>query len=246
MRQTINPRKILRPGEGQLPLCEELLVPDVIDTPSEPEHTLEVVPEPSVSLLDRIPTISIGPPGSYVRISENLRHLDVALAAIGGRNSRRDGFLAAVEILPQANDIYDRYGARTPIVVRGAEINAEALDEVIRANFWKASGFQGLRAAGLMKPDELNNEARYMWALFAGSFGGVRGAAKARNKYRKQLSKLAEIAQFEGMLAPEPLSVKSEMDRKKPVIIERRREEREKERQQYESEWRHGGHRAAA
>lgn len=126
-----------------------------------------------------------GKEGSYVDTHERADHLIIALSAISERN-RRDGFSVAPYTEPYSSPIWERYQEHTQDVIDGASRNRNMYQNILRQNFWQATGFAALRGSGLIRERQINPRAQKMWRDFNDRYGHPHKIAD-RNKYKKQL-----------------------------------------------------------
>lgn len=154
--------------------------------PSDPRDKLLGQPE--------IP-VSYGPEGSYVDLIERAKFLSETLALFG-KSNQRVGFDLASNSRQYSGPIWGRYQEATPRVQEGAETNRLALQTEAKAQFWQATGYAGLRAAGLLPTREINAGARKMWGNFTDKYAPTgEPAATKRKKYVKRLNKTIKTSQ---------------------------------------------------
>ncbi len=138
--------------------------------------------------LPEAPAVQPDNVGVYVDLRERAQHLDAALAAVGQRNSR-EGFGIGARVRPHSTEIWGRYQDATPTVIEGAERNADAFAEVIKREFWHATGYAALRGTGLMREEVIERYATKDWKDFVDRFDHPNNS-KARTKFRRGLKKV--------------------------------------------------------
>jgi hypothetical protein len=129
--------------------------------------------------------VTYGKEGSYVDTRERAEHLIIALSAISERN-RRDGFSVAPYTEPYSAPIWERYQENTQDVIDGASRNRNMYQNILRQNFWHATGFAALRGSGLIRERQINPRAQKMWRDFNDRYSHP-AKVSDRNKYKKQL-----------------------------------------------------------
>lgn len=171
--------------EGQEPLFEGARDAEYTDSSITTWRQLENVESPESP---EAPVTQPENVGIYVDLTERAQHLDAALAAIGQRNSR-EGFDIAARVRPHSGGIWARYQDATPIVVEGAERNAGEYSEVIKKEFWAATGYSALRGSGLMRSDLIERYGRKDWGDFVDKFDHPNNRP-TRDRFRRHLKRV--------------------------------------------------------
>ena len=130
--------------------------------------------------------------GTYVDLIDRSEHLIAALEAFSSRNQRL-GLGVAANDLRHNQPIYARYRQAVPFVQKRAEVNTQKFLEVAKDNFWRATGFIGLRQTNLASNRAINARARIMWENFSSEYG-TPNHRKRRLQYRKSLHKAGKLA----------------------------------------------------
>lgn len=133
-----------------------------------------------------------GPEGSYVDVGERAQLLKASLKAIAAAN-QSGGLEVAANTQPTAKKIYHRYAWRTEEVVEGSKRNGLESAEEAKVAFWRATGYAGLRGAGLgelITRDGINARARKDWRDFTNRYGYTgREVRNARRRLDYRLNK---------------------------------------------------------
>lgn len=162
-------------------------IPDICDTDYKPE----------------IPTV-YGPEGSYMSVRKRALYLDVARVAIGLSN-RATGFEIASNTREHAGGIYNRYQWRTEDIKRRVRENGQDHANDVRVNFWRATGYAGLRElvrkqpetsglGDLITPAGVNARAKQEWRSFLNMYAvpSNKHSANARRRLKRRMEKTLE------------------------------------------------------
>lgn len=149
--------------------------------------------DPAEKALPHVAPVVYGEPGTYVDIATGAQHVINALTAIGKKNQRH-GFGVASNTRQLNREIYDRYREAVPRVQEGAEANAEAFLQEAKQEFWAATGFTALKAAGIYPKQSMDKRANQMWREFSGKYD-YPGKAQKRSAYRRTLARAIKNSQ---------------------------------------------------